>query len=753
MNRSFATLSLAIVLCAHAFLVTASAGPNAGGVLVVHAGDDVVYTTDHSGYCDVPGSPHACSSLDTNLPADPGRAQVWWVMACFPEESQPRVKAVEFGVQYDQQLLGVVDWGECDGFAFLGSDWPASGTGAAIVFAQTRTERVFPFYWFAGYVYGEEGFGFRLGEYPGHGGNFADDSSPGMIDPVAGYGVLGFGDHAGYLPCPGDAGACCLADGNCVSVDRASCAGTWLGSSVGCQDSPCGRGACCLSTGQCTLTDEADCSEQGGTYQGALTPCEPQPCVPEAGACCVQSSGCKIVSRAECEMLGGSFVWPGTVCDPAPCALPEYTLRADGTGQLPTIQAAINAADAGAVIHLADGTYRGHGNHDLDFGGKALTVRSLTGTPQSCVIDCESRGRGFVFDDGEGPESIVEGVTIAHGRAAEGGAVEIRSSGPRFSQCWFIENQAVYGGAIMSRTSTATFENCTFAQNHAEAGGAMNLIFGGLVEVRDCYFLENVALEGEGAGGSIAAYLDTDLAIQGCLFVGGDAREGGALWLHGPGLWNVTSSTIAANEAGLGGAIYHEALEQAQLTVDRSILAFNLGGAGLHCDGGEPQLSCVDIFGNEGGDYVGCIADQNGVRGNRSADPRFCDLAGGDYRLKPGSPCLPPLGGTVTNCPILGSEGRGCGALAPGATSLRSDPLTGNVQRRLVLGSVVPNPSFGEIEFSLEMAEAGRLRVELVDVAGRAVRVLVDDLVAAGSHRIQSLAQGGGERPLPAGVY
>ncbi len=51
-----------------------------------------------------------------------------------------------------------------------------------------------------------------------------------------------------------------------------------------------------------------------------------------------------------------------------------------------TIQAAIDAAVDGCEIVVADGTFTGDGNRDLDFGGKAITLRSANG-PAACFID------------------------------------------------------------------------------------------------------------------------------------------------------------------------------------------------------------------------------------------------------------------------------------------------------------------------------------------------------------------------------
>ena len=88
-----------------------------------------------------------------------------------------------------------------------------------------------------------------------------------------------------------------------------------------------------------------------------------------------------------------------------------YIVTPDGTGDFPTIQEAIHAAEDGDIIELTDGVFSGTGNRDISYLGKAITVRSQNGDPHSCVIDCEGSPaephRGFNFCSDETAESVL----------------------------------------------------------------------------------------------------------------------------------------------------------------------------------------------------------------------------------------------------------------------------------------------------------------------------------------------------------
>jgi hypothetical protein len=109
-------------------------------------------------------------------------------------------------------------------------------------------------------------------------------------------------------------------------------------------------------------------------------------------------------------------------------------------------------------------------------------------------------------------------------------------------------------------------------------------------------------------------------------------------------------------------------------TIENTIIAFNSGGDPIEGGDGpynEAILTCCDIYGNLGGDWVGEIADQYGINGNFSADPLFCGPVAGSipmihaaasaYSLHANSPCLPGNHPDGCECGLIGAHGQGCG--------------------------------------------------------------------------------------------
>ena len=263
----------------------ALAGPNQGGVLLISAHPEVV-VTDGGVYC----SDLLLTDCDMAITSAEGTELiVMGVYAAFAPGSNPRVAGVSLGIQYDSSIF-ISSFGDCGDFELSTALWPASGEGTAVTWETARLDLVQPIYWLVGYEYYGTGGVIGMAPHPGAGSNFADDAIPAHIDPVAGFGSLGFNGAVGNLACPDPAGlgACCLRppECRCIVVDEFECAdrnGDYLGNGTACDPSPCAPcpvGACCAEDGSCSIRTEGECQDAGGGYLGDDTTCDPNHCIP-----------------------------------------------------------------------------------------------------------------------------------------------------------------------------------------------------------------------------------------------------------------------------------------------------------------------------------------------------------------------------------------------------------------------------------------------------------------------------------------
>ncbi len=122
-------------------------------------------------------------------------------------------------------------------------------------------------------------------------------------------------------------------------------------------------------------------------------------------------------------------------------------------GQYPNIQAAVDASTDDDTVIVAPGAYTGEGNRDIDFKGKAITVRSEDG-PENCIIDCQGSDkhprRGLYFRAQEGPDSVLDGFTITNGWVGYGGGIScIGESSLIITNCTLSGNTAGYASGGM----------------------------------------------------------------------------------------------------------------------------------------------------------------------------------------------------------------------------------------------------------------------------------------------------------------
>jgi len=183
-----------------------------------------------------------------------------------------------------------------------------------------------------------------------------------------------------------------------------------------------------------------------------------------------------------------------------------------------TIQAAIDDCVNGDEVVVEPNTYTGPGNRDIDFLGKAITVRSTDPNDPdivaATVIDCNGvlsdKHRGFYFHSGEDYNSVLSGLTIKNGYAFVGGGIFCDGASPTITNCTITRNEAGYGGGLsLYNGSSLMITKCTISGNTAGKGGGIECSFGSTATIRNCTITGNRAHDDwyEGIGGGIICNL------------------------------------------------------------------------------------------------------------------------------------------------------------------------------------------------------------------------------------------------------
>ena len=372
-----------------------------------------------------------------------------------------------------------------------------------------------------------------------------------------------------------------------------------------------------------------------------------------------------------------------------------WFVRPDGSGDAPTIQAAIDSVSPGDLILLSEGrfTWTGQAVARAEFGIAAfprevhdITLRSVSGSAFT-TLDCEGRGRALhIQGDVDGARITIEGLTIVNGAANRenhwaGGGILAHLSACTLRDVVVTDCTALYtepgdtlgqgGGLWYGGQSAPLLENCVFARNRANVGGGAMLINSpGETVFRDCLFADNRAEAQPNApagaqGGHGGGVYDLHFRVEfsRCAFLANTAvGNGGGLRVYdnpGGNPVTVNDCTFALNRAALGGGV--NVSGPSDVTLAASIIAGGLGGSALvRLDDATLRVGCCDLFGNGGGNALppGTV-DQGG---NFSLDPLFCDSPGGDVRLQPASPCLPGQLPAGSPCAGVGALAEGCEA-------------------------------------------------------------------------------------------
>lgn len=357
-------------------------------------------------------------------------------------------------------------------------------------------------------------------------------------------------------------------------------------------------------------------------------------------------------------------------------ALPAGAATINVPGDQPTVQAAINAAVAGDEVVVAPGVYK----ENVNFGGKAITVRSSSG-PAVTILDGQQLGSVVIFTTGEGRGSVLRGFTLKNGRASSIGGSGIRlqgtsptivnnvitnnqgcSSGPGIHvqggspliSANVITNNSVQtgcsgqsgGGINVSGAGSAEITNNTITGNSATFGGGVSFNAAGTPTLSNNRISGNTGISG---GGGIRLSNASNVLIRQNVIVENTAPRGAGIeWTvpsgqRGPRLVNNTIAANLATASPYVSGIYADGFD-GQVEMVNNIIYAKAGMIALSC-GTSIGAANVPVLRNNNVNnafnsgavlpYAGSCTDQTGVNGNVKVDPVFS--ASVPYTLLPAS--------------------------------------------------------------------------------------------------------------------
>jgi hypothetical protein len=440
--------------------------------------------------------------------------------------------------------------------------------------------------------------------------------------------------------------------------------------------------------------------------------------------------------------------------------------------------------DGCGSVTLADNVVEA--NTGAEQGGGVYILGST-----NIVVDGGTIERHAVTNSGggarlEASQAVFRGVRFERNTSswAEGGLMAAGGSDLALDACRFLWNSAVLYGGVHATGPAAAVRHNLFVGNTAFVGGALTLesTSSGAVTGNT---LDRNAATSSGAGGLTLSSAPIEITnnIVANTTGGGIACSGTPPALVAYNLvWNSSGAAYAGCSAGTGS------LAAEPLFADTTQADYHLGAHSPALDAGRPEPAYADPDGSRGdlglhGSHT-FVMDQpwrpqglsaqlvggNGVlrwTANPEADIAsyavYCDSTSGfkpstvnfvQFVASPETTLVvgPPGPFTVYTIAAIDAAGYSSGFAAE-VELQATDAATAPAAWRFRLHPNVPNPFNPTTTFRFELDRATPVRLEIFDLSGRLVRVLVQGRRDAGFHDVIWDGRDGRGRRVPSGAY
>ncbi|MBI9016814.1 MAG: hypothetical protein JEZ07_06075 [Phycisphaerae bacterium] len=280
-----------------------------------------------------------------------------------------------------------------------------------------------------------------------------------------------------------------------------------------------------------------------------------------------------------------------------------------------TIQEAIDNAVTGQIIEVLPGVYTGEGNCDIDFLGKAISLRSANG-PEETIINCQNSHRAFYFHNGENNNSIIQGFTIINGYVS--GIETADADIP-----WVKSSSHSVGGSIYCEFSSPIISKCKIINSQAHIGGAIGVVGGGPViydcEIQNCVAGNSDLAQYKAMGGAIAMFHNNKTQIIKCIIKnnkcnGNSMGAGIYCYKSSPAIFETIISGNFASGNLTGAGLCFE--DSGNVLIKQCLVYQNIaqGGSGIYVNG---KRSDTDVF-----EITNCTIADNDCK--PISDPNAC---------------------------------------------------------------------------------------------------------------------------------